>query len=69
MLLIEGYGPKQLDYATGGPKRLENLYTEDMLRAAFDGFAELDVTAYDAEVSEGPGHSGMSALVDLVGRR
>ena len=37
IVLIEGYGPKQLDYGTGGPKALENLYTEALLREAFAG--------------------------------
>ena len=69
VLLIEGYGPKQLEYGTGGPKKLENLYTEELLRDAFADFTELEVTAYDAVVEEGAGHSGMSALVDLVGRK
>ena len=69
LVLIEGYGPKQLDYGTGGPKKLENLYTEELLRKAFAGFAELSVKAYDAEVSEGEGHCGRSALVDLIGRK
>lgn len=69
LVLIEGYAPKQLDYGTGGPKRIENLYTEDLLREAFAAFTEVGVTAYDAEINEGPGHSGMSALVDLVARR
>jgi cyclopropane fatty-acyl-phospholipid synthase-like methyltransferase len=69
LVLIEGYGPKQLDYATGGPKVLENLYTEDLLRQAFDGFRTVDVTAYDTEIEEGPGHAGMSALVDMVARK
>lgn len=69
LVLIQGYGPKQLEYGTGGPKVLENLYTETLLRDAFAGFAEVETAAYDAEVDEGPGHSGMSALVDLVARR
>ena len=69
LLLLEGYGPKQLDYGTGGPKILENLYTEEMLRNAFAGFAELSVAAYDADVSEGMGHHGQSALVDMIGRK
>lgn len=69
VVLIEGYGPKQLDYGTGGPKAPENLYTVSLLREAFAGFASLDVRARDAEVSEGEGHRGMSALVDLVARR
>ncbi|SLN64035.1 tellurite resistance protein TehB [Roseivivax jejudonensis] len=66
LLLIEGYGPKQLDYGTGGPKALENLYTEPLLREAFGDMADCRIMAYDAEVSEGAGHAGMSALVDLV---
>ena len=69
LILIEGYGPKQLEYGTGGPKILENLYTESLLREAFGACSILEVAAYDAEVSEGDGHSGMSALVDLVARR
>ena len=69
LLLIEGYGPKQLEYGTGGPKILENLYTEDMLREAFDVFTDLSVIAYDEEVSEGAGHHGLSALVDVIGRK
>jgi cyclopropane fatty-acyl-phospholipid synthase-like methyltransferase len=69
LVLIEGYGPKQLDYGTGGPGKLENLYTEAILRDAFAGFAELWTESYDAEVREGAGHSGMSALVDMVARR
>ncbi|MBT6190118.1 MAG: class I SAM-dependent methyltransferase [Tateyamaria sp.] len=69
LLLIEGYGPKQLEYGTGGPKILENLYTEDMLCEAFDGFTDLSVIAYDEEVSEGAGHHGLSALVDVIGRK
>lgn len=69
MVLVEGYGEKQLDYGTGGPKVLENLYTEALLRDAFSGFSEVDVTAYDAEVDEGSGHSGLSALVDMVARK
>lgn len=69
VVLIEGYGPKQMVYATGGPRVLEHLYTEDLMSAAFDGFEILHLSAYDAELSEGTGHHGMSALVDLVARR
>jgi SAM-dependent methyltransferase len=66
LLLLEGYGPKQLEYATGGPKRLENLYTEKLLRESFGALEILRFAAYDAEVDEGAGHKGMSALVDLA---
>lgn len=69
LVLVEGYGPKQLDFGTGGPKRLENLYTESLMHDLFREYAEVEITAYDAEVQEGAGHSGMSALVDVVARR
>jgi SAM-dependent methyltransferase len=69
LVLIEGYGPKQLAYKTGGPGVLENLYTEELLRDAFADFEILELRSYDAEISEGEGHKGMSALVDLVARK
>jgi SAM-dependent methyltransferase len=69
IILIEGYGPKQLDYGTGGPKKLKNLYTEDMLRDGFGRLSELNIASYDADISEGAGHSGLSAIVDLIGRK
>lgn len=69
LILIEGYGPRQLEYGTGGPKKLENLYTEALLQGAFGDLSECRIRAYDAEVNEGAGHAGMSALVDLVARK
>jgi SAM-dependent methyltransferase len=66
LLLLEGYGLKQLDYKTGGPSMLENLYTREILEQAFGGFASLDIREYDAEIHEGAGHGGMSALIDVV---
>ena len=69
LLLIEGYGPKQLEYATGGPRELARLYTRERLAAAFADFASLDIREYDTMTSEGDAHVGMAALVDLVGRK
>lgn len=69
LLLLEGYGPKQLEYGTGGPSELENLYTPELLRGAFGDWDILALRAYDSVVSEGKRHSGMSALVDLVARK
>lgn len=66
LLLLEGYTPKQVKYGTGGPKEPENNYTAALLEAAFSGFARLDISIYDAELHEGAGHGGVSALIDLV---
>lgn len=69
LLLLQGYGPKQLEYKTGGPSRLENLYTRELLEQAFGDFASLEVSEHDSVIHEGAGHGGLSALVDLVGRK
>jgi cyclopropane fatty-acyl-phospholipid synthase-like methyltransferase len=69
LLLLEGYRPEQIAYGTGGPRFVENMYTEAMLAAAFHGFEIIELKAYDAEVDEGKGHKGMSALIDLVARK
>jgi len=69
ILLLHGYRPEQLEYGTGGPPCAENMYTVDLLRAAFSDMEILRLAAYDREVDEGRGHSGMSALIDLVARK
>lgn len=69
LLLLHGYSTEQLRYGTGGPGRLENLYTPALLRAAFGDFTDLAITSYDAELDEGRHHLGRSALIDLTGRK
>jgi len=69
LLVMQGYRPEQLGYGTGGPPHAENMYTSEMLRAAFAGFEILHLEEHDSPIAEGSGHHGMSALVDLVARR
>jgi SAM-dependent methyltransferase len=68
LVLIEGYTPKQLEYNTGGPSKLENLYTAELLRSSFAGFEVLELREYEAELEEGSRHAGTSALIDFVAR-
>lgn len=67
-IMLLGYTPKQLDYRTGGPSVLENLYTPALLRTAFAGWEIEELVEYEAEMSEGSGHHGPSALIGLVAR-
>ena len=68
LVLIEGYTPKQLEYNTGGPSKIENLYTAQLLRSSFAGFEILELREYEAELEEGSRHAGTSALIDFVAR-
>jgi 2-polyprenyl-3-methyl-5-hydroxy-6-metoxy-1,4-benzoquinol methylase len=69
LLLLEGYRPEQVAYGTGGPGNTGHLYTREWLEATFDAWTVLRLDAYDAEIDEGRGHAGMSALIDLVARK
>jgi cyclopropane fatty-acyl-phospholipid synthase-like methyltransferase len=69
LLLLHGYAPRQVGYGTGGPPFEENMYTLPLLRQAFAGYEVLRAEDFDAEVDEGRGHSGRSALIDFVARK
>ncbi len=68
LLLLHGYAPRQVGYGTGGPSAVANMYTLDLLRDSFAGWDVLHAADYDAEISEGVGHSGRSGLIDFVAR-
>ena len=68
-LVLQGYTPRQLDFKTGGPSIASHLYTEALLRDTFAAMDILELQEYEAELSEGAGHSGRSALVGMVARR
>jgi 2-polyprenyl-3-methyl-5-hydroxy-6-metoxy-1,4-benzoquinol methylase len=69
LLLLQGYTPRQLEYKTGGPPLAENMYTEKMLRNEFSELEILHLSEHDDHISEGTGHSGMSALIDMAARK
>lgn len=69
LVIVQGYTPRQLQFGTGGPKNLENLYTRDMLEDAFRSFRDLTITEEERDMREGPAHSGMSAIIGLTARK
>ena len=69
LLLMQNYRAEQLKYRTGGPSDIERLYTRGLLQEAFGEFSALEIKEYDGIIDEGTGHVGMSALIDLVGRK
>ena len=68
-LVLQGYTPRQLEYRTGGPPFESHLYTPALLREAFAGMEIVDLREYEAELAEGSGHHGRSALIGLVARQ
>jgi SAM-dependent methyltransferase len=68
-LVLHGYTPEQVEFGTGGPPYPENMYTPELLNDAFGDWRVLRLAAYEREVQEGRGHSGHSALIDLVAEK
>ena len=66
LLILQGYTPKQLQYGTGGPRQVENLYTREMLERAFAGFRDVRIVEEEREMHEGVRHNGMSAVIGLT---
>jgi SAM-dependent methyltransferase len=69
LLIVHGYTPKQLEYGTGGPKELDNLYTRALLEDAFGDFREVKIVEEEREIHEGTSHGGMSAMIGLTARK
>jgi len=69
LIMVHGYTPQQIEFGTGGPGKVENLYTDTMLADDFSGWEILENRAYIRAIQEGPGHSGQSALIDFIARK
>jgi len=68
-LILQGYTPKQLDYKTGGPPSIDHLYTTELIQDLLKGMQICNWQEYEAEIHEGDGHHGMSALMGVVARK
>ena len=69
LLVLQGYTPKQVELATGGPSNPANMYTADLLRDWFGDWNILHLAEHESLISEGSHHHGMSALIDLVAKK
>lgn len=69
LLLLQGYTPRQLAYKTGGPGIASHLYTPEQLGRELAALEFVELREYDADVAEGSGHHGRSALIGLVARK
>ena len=69
LMIIQGYSPDQLNHGTGGPKKLENLYSREMLEEAFSNFNDIVIEEMELEMQEGVAHGGMSAVINFTARK
>lgn len=68
-IILEAFNPKQLQNNSGGPKELEMLYTEEMLRNDFEGLTIEILETKTIELNEGEHHKGKADSIQFVGTK
>ena len=69
VMLLESYGPDQLNFNTGGPKDIDLLPSLAELRNELAGLEFIIAQEIYRDVLEGKLHNGRGAVVQIVGRR
>lgn len=69
VLVLEAYTPDQIGKGTGGPPVPELTMTRDLLAVELDGLVFDHAAELDREVHEGPGHTGLGSVVQIVARK
>jgi SAM-dependent methyltransferase len=68
-MVLEAYTPEQLDHGTGGPPDPALMMNRDLLTADFAGLDLARCEELVRPVTEGRGHTGDAAVVQLLGFR
>ena len=68
-LIVEGFGPGQLAFTSGGPKALDMLFTTAMLEADFAGLEVVLSVTEEVVLDEGPYHQGPAEVTRFVARK
>jgi SAM-dependent methyltransferase len=69
VFLLEAYTPAQLGRGTGGPQALPLLMKLSDLRQELAGLELSVARELEREVLEGSGHTGLGAVVQVLGRK
>lgn len=69
VFLLEHYNPGQIGRGTGGPSDVDMLPTVAILRDELDGLVFEHAEELVREVVEGPYHTGIASVVQLIARK
>ena len=67
VFILEAFSKQQINYTTGGPKSLEMLMSLSELQTELAGLQFSHAAELEREVREGSGHTGLAAVVQLLG--
>ena len=64
-IFIVGFSQEQLQYNSGGPRQIEMLYSEELLKNDFRDLKLIKCKTLLDELDEGPGHSGQASIIEF----
>jgi len=68
-LILEGFGPGQLQFNSGGPRSLPMLFTTEMLASDLEGLEHEVLVTEEVMLDEGPHHQGRAEVTRCVARK
>jgi hypothetical protein len=68
-IIIEAFNPAQLQNTSGGPKEVTMLYTEEIIRADFQGLNIELIETLQTTLQEGKYHQGKADIIRFVGSK
>jgi SAM-dependent methyltransferase len=67
ILLLEGFSKNQINNNSGGPKKIEMLFSKEILLDDFSSLSKVTIYEEDIQLNEGQLHKGNASVVRLVG--
>lgn len=68
-IILEAFNPKQLEYNSGGPKNIDMLYTETLLKSDFNELEIITIKEERVELNEGEYHKGQAEIIRYIGKK
>ncbi len=68
-LFLEVFSKEQIGRTSGGPKDINNLYSEEELLFHFGELKDLNIKKLNIDLSEGQYHSGNASVIRLFGTK
>lgn len=68
-IILEAFSPKQMPLKSGGPKKLDMLYSEAMLAKDFENLKDSNIQELQTQLAEGAYHTGLAEVIRLVGKK
>lgn len=66
-ILLEGFSKEQINYTSGGPRKIEMLFSEEELQSDFADLTELKTEKIEIHLNEGKQHNGKASVIRLTG--